>query len=113
LGAHYTLPVTAYNRAGGMVLTVVNPTSTTPIIIEPVLSGNVLTIDIPSLTVLGQPATVAGLTLKIAKHGSAKKAYVTTPKTCPAGKAWPFKARFDYQDGTTTTLTSKSACVKH
>ncbi len=110
LGDRYTLPVTAYNRAGGMVLNVVNPLGS-EIVLEPVLSRNALSISLPNLSVMSRPIVLSELALVIRPHGSGSTAYATTPKACSSSHAWTFKARFDYADGATKMLTSKSACV--
>ncbi len=103
--------VTAYNRAGGMALIVSNPVGPA-VILTPKLKGTKLTLQIPSLTFNGQTLVLSKLTLNIRKAGTAKRPYIRTPATCPAG-GWQFTAAFVYVDRTKTTLTSTSACKKH
>lgn len=55
---------------------------------------------------------LSSLSISVKKIGTGKKAYVTAPRACPKG-GWTFKGVFDYYDGTSQSLTSKSACVRH
>lgn len=106
------LAVTAYNRAGGMVLSITNPLGA-PVILKPTIVGRKLTLTIPSLSFNGTPIIVSALSLNISKLGTTKKPYVKTPTSCPKSGAWKFSARFVYVDGTTTTLSSASSCLAH
>ncbi len=107
IGVTQPLPITVYNRNGGLLLLVTAPgTGTIPL--EPTLSGRKLTLDVPAL-----PVTLLALKLTINKIGKGTAAYMRTPATCPKTGAWKFTARFGYANGTGTTRTSRSACVKH
>ena len=113
-GATLHLPVAAYNRSGGMVLVVSNPlTPTTPVVLTPALTGRTLKVTLPTLSVAGQPITVTGLQLTVSKIISGRKAYITTPKTCPASRAWTFRGQFTYPNAPATASTSRSPCTKH
>lgn len=41
-----------------------------------------------------------------------RRSYVTTPDSCPATGHWLTKLRFDYQDGTTQTETTRAPCER-
>lgn len=105
------LPVTAYNRAGGMVLSVASPLGT-PVILQPVLKGTTLTIEVPLLKYSGVSLVLTQLSLDVKKLGTAKRPYVRTPKVCPSTGSWTFGASFVYVDGTSTKLSSVSPCLK-
>lgn len=106
------LPVTAYNRAHGMALAIKSSLGA-PVVLAPTLSQGKLTITIPSLQVGDAPLVLTDLKLTISKIGTGSKAYVKTPPSCPKQGAWTFTGMFGYADGTATTLTSQSACVRH
>ena len=107
LGVTQSLPITVYNRTGGLLLVVWVP-GTGGIPLEPTLSGLKLTLSVPNLGV-----TLTALKLTINKIGKGAGAYMRTPPTCPKTGAWRSTARFDYPNGTGITRTSRSACVKH
>jgi hypothetical protein len=112
--AQLPLGATAYNRAGGIALVVMDPTNPTqPIVLKPVLVGNKLILNIPTLTKGPFTLILADLSVTVQKIGSGSKAYMRTPATCAKGGTWTFTGQFDYVDGTSQTKTSKSACVKH
>ena len=106
-GVTQSMPITVYNRKGGLLLLVWAP-GTGQIPLEPTLSGRTLTLSVPTL-----PVTLKALKLTINKVGKGPGAYMRTPATCPKAGVWKFTARFDYPNGTSTTRTSRSACVKH
>ena len=43
--------------------------------------------------------------------GSSRKAYITTPASCPASRSWTNTARFTYRDNVTQTVASDSPCA--
>jgi hypothetical protein len=48
---------------------------------------------------------------KIVKgHGDNRRAFMTTPKACPAGGSWINRASFSYHDGVTQHESSPSPC---
>jgi hypothetical protein len=107
IGVTQPMPITVYNRKGGLLLLVLAP-GTGNIPLEPTLSGRTLTLSVPAL-----PVTLKALKLTINKVGKGLGAYMRTPATCPKTGVWKFTARFAYPNGTSTTRTSRSACVKH
>lgn len=106
------LPLDAkvYNRSGGLVLVINAPTG--PVVLKPQFSGLKLILDFPVLKVGETRAIVSEVSVTTGKIGSGARAYTTTPKACPAGHAWTFKALFTYEDGTSKSLTSKSPCTR-
>jgi hypothetical protein len=102
--------VVAYNRAGGLVLVIANPLGA-PIVLQPSLAGGKLTLTLPDLSFGVVKIVVTDLSLTINKIGSGKKAFTTTPRTCPKSHAWLFQGAFSYADGTRKSLTAKSACT--
>jgi hypothetical protein len=105
------LSVAAYNRATGMVLVVSDPLG--PVVLKPSLTGRTLNVALPALSVGGQPITITSLRLTVSKIGSGGKAYITTPKTCPASGGWMFSGRFTYPNAPAQVIKSRSACTKH
>jgi hypothetical protein len=110
-GMSLQLPVTAYNRGSGMVLVVSDPLG--PVVLKPSLTGRTLTLTLPTLSLGGVPVTVTALKLTVSKIVSGRKAYITTPKTCPPSGAWTFSGRFTYPNAPAQTIKSPSACTKH
>ena len=108
LGVSNMLPVTAYNRSGGLLLVIQVP-GIGGITLLPTLSGRKLTVAVPALP----STTLIALKLTINKVGKGTHAYMRTPSTCPKTGAWKSSARFAYANGTGITRTSRSACVKH
>lgn len=107
------LSSTAYNRKGGLVLVVDDPTDPThPIVLKPAIRGEKLVLDVPPLKKGGLTLVLKGVTLATDQIGKGAKAYVRTPPVCAKGGAWTFKGKFEYVDGTSKELTSKSPCVK-
>ena len=110
-GATPSLPVTAYNRAGGMVLVVA--IAPTPVVLEPTLSGRKLQVSLPALSLGGVPISVTGLQLTVSKIASGHKAYIKTPSRCPSSGRWLFTGSFTYPSAPPRTIKSLSACKKH
>ena len=105
-----SLPLSAnvYNRAGGLAIVILNPV----VVLKPRLVGLKLILDIPVLKVGTTRAILTKLSVTVRTVGRGARAYTTTPRTCPAAKAWTFKALFNYEDGTSKSLTSKSPCTR-
>ncbi|MFL5827340.1 MAG: hypothetical protein ACJ76V_12515 [Thermoleophilaceae bacterium] len=79
------------------------------------IKKNVVTTPVPAFPIPG--AGNASLTkfqvnLKAVSSGSGskKKRSVTTPPTCPKAKNWVTTTKFNYEDGTTATVKSRSSC---
>ena len=102
-----------YNRTGGLLVVINNPTDPAhPVVLKPRLVGLKLILDFPKLTVGGTRAIVAEVSVTTNKVGSGARAYTTTPKSCPSNHAWTFRSQFSYEDGTSKSMTSKSACTR-
>lgn len=76
--------------------------------------GNVLVAH-PPATPGGPPdgrTSIRSIDLELpARRGAGGRAFVTTPRTCPADRRWRSTARYAFADGGATTLTSETPCV--
>lgn len=111
--------VSVYNTSGGLAVVVsTGLPGVPPAALQIARSGLKLTLALPPGFPVPVPGggTVTGvlssLSLSMGKAGTPKKPYVKTPSTCPKGNAWTFKSSFAYYDGSSKSLTSKSACTK-
>jgi len=78
---------------------------------------NVVTVTVPAFPIPGAgnaSLTVFNVALKSISsgRGSKKKNLVTTPSTCPASKNWTTATKFNYENGTTATIKSRSSCKR-
>lgn len=112
--------VSVYNTSGGLTVVVDSGLPGVPPAALPIArSGLKLTLNLPPGFPVPVPGagTVTGLLFSLSittgKQGTANKPYLKTPSTCPKGNAWTFKSNFAYYDGSSKSLTSNSACVKH
>lgn len=78
------------------------------------VKGSTLTTDVPRLPLPGgvEEIVLTKFQLNIKKRGSGKKAYITSPKTCPSSKKWSLSSTFTYADGTTFTAKASTPCKK-
>jgi hypothetical protein len=73
--------------------------------------GNVLDVDVPPVP--GTPPDGAAETaerIDLAAHSSGGRAYIRTPRTCPASRAWTNKVTYSFRDGVKQTFGTKSPC---
>jgi hypothetical protein len=79
------------------------------------IKKNVVTTAVPAFPIPGAgnaSLTVFNVSLKSISSGkgSKKKNLLTTPSTCPKSKNWTTTTKFNYEDGTTATVKSRSSC---
>lgn len=117
------LDVTAYNRKGGLYIYAVptSPPGQAPVVLRPTFKGLTLSTNIPPQCIASAPdangncpngeAILSKFVLKTKALKRGKNVFLRTPKTCPKGKNWTFKAKFTYGgDEPPANRTAKSPC---
>ena len=121
-GATIPAAVSAYNRAGGLIL-YIRPTLGNPFVLRPVLRGTPgknqrLVTTVKAITVPGDEAILTKFKLSTKPittgSGSSKRTFIKSPPAtkCPRGKLWTFKATLTYGDGTKDTVVSQQKCTR-
>ncbi|HVS29457.1 MAG TPA: hypothetical protein VHE14_07875, partial [Solirubrobacteraceae bacterium] len=101
--------IQAFNAPGGIIFYVTPQASVgQPLVLRGQLSGATLTVNVPSLSILGIPVPLTSFVLNIPKKGSGKTAYITSG-VCK-GKKFTVKTDFTYDDGSAFQATSSSPC---
>ena len=102
--------VTFFNTATGLIVFVQSGTLTITVFRDTV-QGSTITahLKIPAGFALTDLHVV--FPAHTARRAGRRRAYFTTPRTCPAGGTWPSSATFTYADGSSETLAATTPCV--
>jgi len=118
-----TFDVSIFNTAGGLIMTArPQGSSTVGAVARGTIKGRTTTVTVPTCLTGGQApvqcksdetalVTVFQRTFRIVRGAPGhRRAYLTTPRTCPRSHHWTAAARLTYADGASERVTATSGC---
>lgn len=120
-----TFDVNIFNTDGGLLMTArPQGSSTVGAVARGTIKGRTTTVTVPTCLMGGQPpngcasdqtalVTVFQRTFRIVRGPPGhRRAYLTTPRTCPRSHHWTGVARLTYADGASERVTATTGCLR-